>query len=121
MPHGEQTITKGPSCSFKTEWEKPQRTLKLHKSTVLDIWKKYEKSGNTNNKQLKTSRQNPALVCMSLQDTFLHLWEVIVRPDKVLCCGKVSKKHWTSLLNLVESIPSRLRAVMKARGGHTKF
>ena len=25
--------------------------LKLPKSTVLDIWKKYKKSGNTNNKQ----------------------------------------------------------------------
>ena len=63
---------------------------------------------------------------MSLQDRFLHLWEVILRPDKLpprIRCGKVSKKHGPPgvLLNLVESMPSRLRAVMKARGGYTKF
>ena len=82
MPRGKPTsdFTKGQVVALKQDGKSIReisRRLKLPKSTVLDIWKKYEKSGNTNNKQrsgrpsLTTSRQNRALVRMSLQDRFL--------------------------------------------------
>ena len=61
-----------------------------------------------------------------------HLWEVIETKLKTRLTT-TKDQLWESLqeawsdippgvlLNLVESMPSRLRAVMKARGGYTKF
>ena len=57
MPREKPTIsdfTKGQVVALKQDGKSLReisRRLKLPKSTVLDIWMKYEKSGNTNNKQ----------------------------------------------------------------------
>ena len=54
-----------------------QEDLKLPKSTINDIWKRYKETGGTNTRQrpgwsaLSNSRQDRTLVRMSLQDRLL--------------------------------------------------
>ena len=76
MPRGKPTsdFTKGQVVALKQDGKSIReisRSLKLPKSTVLDIWKKSGNKQRSGRPSLTTSRPNRALVHMSLQDRFL--------------------------------------------------